>query len=342
MRHETPETTRRTELLPSTPDHVPLTQALTFDAADEGPRTITFGRYFSLSSSGVMVFGEPSLEDFRRLGAFVTQAASASRFWWGDFLRHGERLHGEEFSQLLDGLGWQETTARVCTWVAERVSPSTRRADLDWTHHRVVAALDEPQQRAWLARAATGDGSGVGWSAGELAKRVRAEKRQERAAIEAATSNRFRIVYLAPTWAKSEDQGASGLGAGDVRKLAPKARLGDDAAIALRVPPCRVSDGISLLQAWGCRVVTTWQVRLASGAVHETDWGRLGFDLVLVGTIGAAEPDEPCREKYWGLESDGDVIYALSMVYPAGAGLARLGGRLAIAPDAARWTVEAI
>jgi hypothetical protein len=58
-----------------------------------------------------------------------------------------------EYSKLADEVGIARTTLWTVAWVARHVPTSIRIDALSFTHHRLIAALPETDQRYWLARA---------------------------------------------------------------------------------------------------------------------------------------------------------------------------------------------
>lgn len=116
--------------------------------------------------------------EWEACGDWLRAVDGAVQWWVGDWLRLGEELFGEEHAQALDmEAGWDQRSLDQMRWVAERVAPAARRADLSWAHHREVAAVDDSaRQREWLARAAAGDGEGR-WPVDRLRREVQAAKR---------------------------------------------------------------------------------------------------------------------------------------------------------------------
>ena len=60
------------------------------------------------------------------------------------------RKYGEEYAQLIPDV--ETATLQQWKWVAQKVKPDTRRgAPLSWSHHLVVAGLDDDaEQRKYL------------------------------------------------------------------------------------------------------------------------------------------------------------------------------------------------
>lgn len=88
----------------------------------------------------------------------------------GDGLNFGEVRLGEAYMQIGEETGWSYQHLADVKWVSKSVPFEVRRADLSWSHHRMVAAIKHPEQQAmWLERAARG-----GWSTLEMVRRMRA------------------------------------------------------------------------------------------------------------------------------------------------------------------------
>ena len=83
------------------------------------------------------------------LGLSLRDATDGLRFAIGDWVNEGEQPLGEELYGYLRG--FKEVTVRQYSWVAGRVR--YRVTDLDWSHHRAVAALEAPKQKEMLEKA---------------------------------------------------------------------------------------------------------------------------------------------------------------------------------------------
>lgn len=106
------------------------------------------------------------------LGRLVPLEQGAS-WWLGDLLVFGEKRYGETYEAALKTTGRSLQTLKNLAWVARRVKPAVRRADLPWRSHRVVAPLVEEEQVKWLAMAAE-----HGWTSDELGRELRAARSQ--------------------------------------------------------------------------------------------------------------------------------------------------------------------
>lgn len=124
--------------------------------ADVALEPYTFGS-FTFSAIGLIVTGTPSIDEWTAVGHMLAVQARGLQLQVGDWLRIGEALYGELAAQAIDSRQWSEETVRNYRWVAEKVAPEDRRADLTFKHHRAVAKLPAREQRRWLKEAATAD-----------------------------------------------------------------------------------------------------------------------------------------------------------------------------------------
>jgi hypothetical protein len=113
-----------------------------------------------------------SYEEWETLGERLGRLHSGIQFWLGDWFYFGEGCYrdGEKYEQALEATGRSVGGLYNLKWVAEKVRPEVRRADLSWSHHREVAKLPPEEQAAWLARAVEGR-----WSVDLLRSTIRAE-----------------------------------------------------------------------------------------------------------------------------------------------------------------------
>lgn len=119
-------------------------------------------------------------------GVVIQQAARASYWWIGDWLRYGENRFGETSAQAVDLTGLELSTVTAARWVSERVAPSRRLPSLSWSHHREVAALEPDEQTRWLVKAEE-----EGWNRQQLREAVhgKPEPKAETSSIAALQSS---------------------------------------------------------------------------------------------------------------------------------------------------------
>ncbi len=78
----------------------------------------------------------------------------SSSFYIGDALLAGMREFGEKFAQVVDPKYVNQQ--RGAMWVCSRIEPERRRANLSYSLHRELAALEPDEQDRWLALAEAG------------------------------------------------------------------------------------------------------------------------------------------------------------------------------------------
>jgi hypothetical protein len=122
-----------------------------------------------------------TLEEWLGAGRQLATIASASAWWVGDWLVYGERNYGRRYRAALELTSFDYKTLRNYAWVARSVAVSRRRDTLSFQHHAEVAALSEPEQDLWLARAQT-----MRWSRNELRRHLANAKRGAHAPSAAA------------------------------------------------------------------------------------------------------------------------------------------------------------
>jgi hypothetical protein len=120
------------------------------------------------TTTGIELSEELSLSRWARaLGQLVLVERGAS---WaiGDLLAYGEEV-GFGYDAAEEATGLSRGHLRNLAWVSRNVRPATRRSDLAWRAHKVVAHLeDDAQQREWLTRAADEQ-----WTSDELKRELR-------------------------------------------------------------------------------------------------------------------------------------------------------------------------
>jgi hypothetical protein len=107
-------------------------------------------------------------DEWEAIGRFLVTIQQSSTWLLGDWWRHGERVYGEAAAQALD-TGYALSTIQNAAWVCDRIEPSRRREDLEFSFHAEVAALPPSEQDTWLNRAAES-----GWSKSRLRENIRA------------------------------------------------------------------------------------------------------------------------------------------------------------------------
>lgn len=112
------------------------------------------------------------------LGVFISEIITRGNFYLGDWLIECEEKLPVEFSQLAEATGRSEPTRLHLMSVCRAVPATRRREALLWGHHVAVYKLGAQDQKRWLAAAEKN-----GWSAAELRRQMKADRRDERPAL---------------------------------------------------------------------------------------------------------------------------------------------------------------
>lgn len=106
---------------------------------------------FAITSTGIEFNEELTFEEWEELGQKLAPVGKSIGFIIGDWINYGEKHWGDKYEEAILRTGLAYQTLRDFSYVARRVQLSFRNDKLDFTHHRVVAKLKDPDdQRHWL------------------------------------------------------------------------------------------------------------------------------------------------------------------------------------------------
>jgi len=113
------------------------------------------GHHFSLTPTGLLVAGEPSLQRWKHVGGILAGMQGAMRWWIGDWLAYGAGRGewGDMYGDAVAETGLSQDTLKHCKSLSCRIELCRRRHNLSWKHHQTTAALPDEQADAWLDRA---------------------------------------------------------------------------------------------------------------------------------------------------------------------------------------------
>lgn len=132
-----------------------MTDSPTSEAVDIRPQLDSLAEVgVELHALSLTLPADLSYETFERLGGMLGQLHAASKWWLADWIAWGEGTYGERVYQAVSATGLSDHTVRLYAAVAGRVAPDRRRANVPFSVHQEVAALDAEQQERWLALAA--------------------------------------------------------------------------------------------------------------------------------------------------------------------------------------------
>src|SRR5262245_54733442 len=149
-------------------------------------------RNFSVGPTGLVVTGEPTLDEWAGIGELLRTLEHGLQWAIGDWICAGEGRFGDQAAQVLDHTAWSVRTTAVYRWIASRVPPENRRPELTFSHHGIVADMAPDEQREWLAKAVgAADVDGEVWSVQRL--------KREMAVVKAkGTTMRYLLVVDCP------------------------------------------------------------------------------------------------------------------------------------------------
>ncbi len=83
-------------------------------------------------------------------GKRIGTMSRVSNWWVGDWLRYGAAKWGEKYVLASRITGYDPHSLENMVYVASRFEISLRRENLSWSHHFLVASLDDVECSRWL------------------------------------------------------------------------------------------------------------------------------------------------------------------------------------------------
>ena len=123
-----------------------------------------------VTSTG-LVFGDAFTEkEWRDFYPAVKELKTAGNWVLGDYFAWGEYLFDLTYDQMAEITGLKSETIEVYASICRNVRKLIRINSLSFAHHRLVAAMPEPEQIDWLQKAVEG-----GWSVREMRRQITGE-----------------------------------------------------------------------------------------------------------------------------------------------------------------------
>jgi hypothetical protein len=125
---------------------------------------LRLNRNFFLTPVGLHIVGQPSYRAWNAAGIKLARMRTSVQWSIGDWLLYGEGRGdwGETYAQAMDFTQYSEQTLQNFVWVCGRWHFS-RRKEISFTHHAVIAALHPAVQDRFIQLAIE-----RGWSSREL------------------------------------------------------------------------------------------------------------------------------------------------------------------------------
>src|SRR4051812_9106304 len=101
--------------------------------------SLALSRRCTVSRLGLRLRGEVGVAEWAAVGRRLLGVADASAWWLGDWLVFGEFSYGEKYKTVIAALNLKYDRLRDYAYVAGSVPREIRRADLTFSHHRLVA-----------------------------------------------------------------------------------------------------------------------------------------------------------------------------------------------------------
>lgn len=139
------------------------------------------GELFKLSRTELWIEPGVTFNQWDDIGGRVREITDSSRWWRADWGHFGDIAFNE--------MAYQSShinLSRAYKWTAEKFPPERRRADLSFSHHREVGALDVETQDKLLDMAAANN-----WTVQTLTAAVKETKAAGQASMPAPESRKF-------------------------------------------------------------------------------------------------------------------------------------------------------
>lgn len=116
---------------------------------------------------------DATFEQWTIAGQLLTRHHSGLHWLIGDWVAYGAARWEDRWLQVASAVGIPYPTIVAATKVAAAFPPERRRPGLSWSHHRIVADLDDAE--TWLDRAES-----ERWSARTLGEKIRESRELDR------------------------------------------------------------------------------------------------------------------------------------------------------------------
>lgn len=260
---------------------------------------LSLGKCFTPTKVGMIVEGEPTVEEWTSVGEAIHQITGSVQWLIGDWLVFGEKKYGETYLPAIEATGMDYGSLRNIKSVAENVQLSLRNDNLSFNHHVAVSALPPEQQREWLERADQDD-----LSVSDLRKAIRETRLIETRNALPLPSDKYRVILADPPW-KYRDELIEGYGAAEhhyptlaveeLMELADESgktisQLAmSDAVLFLWATSPLIDDALRIMDAWGFEYKSSfvWD-KVKHNYGH---YNSVRHEFLLIGTRGSCTPD---------------------------------------------------
>lgn len=97
-------------------------------------------------------------DEIDQIGALIAKLDTSLQWVIGDFANYVKRRKDMSFSEIAERYGFAVETLYTYAWVAREFETSTRRRGLTFTHHRLLAGVEDLTQRDYLLHKTLAEG----------------------------------------------------------------------------------------------------------------------------------------------------------------------------------------
>jgi N6-adenosine-specific RNA methylase IME4 len=272
--------------------------------AKRDPRDFSFPG-FTLSATGMQVEGDPTFDEWLRVGHLLERIEGAAQWWVGDWLNFGDGRPqwGDKYEQAISIFNRSYDTIAQYKWVAKNVEFCSRLQNLSWSHHQEVADLDPEEQKELLAAAAPeAPDKPPRMTREELRREVRQRRLAQRPDAPPLPKSKFNLIYADPPWrydySKSDSRKIENqyptLEVDEICELPIAKSCADDCVLFLWATSPKLPEAMRVVVSWGFtyRTCMVW-VKDKIGMGY---YARQRHELLLIATTGEPSvPDESVR-----------------------------------------------
>ena len=111
-------------------------------------------QYAAITRNGITFREDTPFETYIQIGKDLSRVSNDVQFIIGDWILFGKKSYGEKYKDALVVTGLDYSTLRDYASAANRIPLASRNPNLDFSHHRTVAKVKDPEKRAYWLRTA--------------------------------------------------------------------------------------------------------------------------------------------------------------------------------------------
>lgn len=260
---------------------------------------------FRITDTGLRINGQPPLGEWASALKAVARAESTYRWAIGDLLVYADaqKFSDEAVEEVMDATKIKRGTL-INYRLVSKTFPPGRRTGLPWSHHALVAALEQDVADMLLAQAAEYD-----WKWEDMRVQAQAARRTRDRVEQKFPEGTYALLLANVPW--KSNGGGDTLEKDQITALAPRVQAitAPDAVMYLAASNVQLEDAVEVMRAWGF-TLRGHHVIVEPLTQHTTEFMRERHRLLLVGTRGRPMPPEEAPDSVLAPEeSVTDVLY---------------------------------